>query len=190
MKAQSRVVGFSDGHLRSTNSIRVLVGVVYRGSLLLEGVLKEKIGCNEFDLTKALIKCLAKSRYRAQLRLVVLDSPIFFGFNVVDLDEAYRGVGIPVAIVRSRSVNVDRLNALIENQGGRCSKALSSLGEGCKVKIGERKLYVYSRGLSKSELFRALHHCSDETGRVTALESARIIAAAFNRYLNVAKRLN
>lgn len=190
MKAQSRVVGFSDGRLGLRASSRMLVGAVYRGSALLEGVLKEKVSWSEGDSTKALIRCLAKSRYRPQLRLVILDSPVFAGLNIVDLDEAYCGVGIPVAVVRSRPINVSQLNVLAKTQGGKCLKALSSLGDGCRVKIRKTKLYVYSKGLSKSELIRALHHCSDEVGTVTALRSARIIAAAFNRYLYATKRLN
>ncbi|MEM2901536.1 MAG: DUF99 family protein [Candidatus Bathyarchaeia archaeon] len=190
MKAQSRVVAFSDGRLGSTAPSRMLVGVVYRGNLLLEGVLKEKVSWNGSDSTEALIRCLAKSRYKPQVRLVLLDSPYFSGLNVVDLDEAHHDLGIPVAIVRSRPINIARLNMLFKSRLGKCSKPLSSFGNGFKVKIRKTRLYVYCKGLSRSELIRTLHHCADEVGTVTALKSARIIAAAFNRYLSATKRLN
>ncbi|MBO3755436.1 MAG: DUF99 family protein, partial [Candidatus Brockarchaeota archaeon] len=165
-------------------------GVVYRGNLLLEGVLKEKVSWNECDSTEALIRCLAKSRYKPQVRLVLLDSPYFSGLNVVDLDEAYHGIGIPVAVVRSRPINIARLNMLVKSRVGKRSKPLSSFRGGFGVKIRKTKLYVYCKGLSEPELIRALHYCADEVGTVTALKSARIIAAVFNRYLSETKRLN
>ena len=190
IKAQSRVAAFSDGRLSTRFIDKPFVGSVYRGPSILEGILHGKVRWNGFDSGDAVVECLRKSSFRPQIRMILFDSAVFAGLNIVDLKKVHRSLDVPVAAIQSKPLNLEDLRSKIEIYARRYSlRALSAIGSGSWISIKGRKLYSYCIGMDKSTLASALSIYS-ETGIIQAIRTARVIAAELNRYLVATKRLN
>lgn len=99
MKEHLRVLGIDDSPFRFGNAEALVIGVVMRLPTYVEGVLSAKCAVDGGDATDVLVGMVDRSRFKEQLRLVMIDGVAIGGFNVVDIDEMYEATGIPIATV-------------------------------------------------------------------------------------------
>lgn len=96
------VVGFDDGPFDPAHRGDVLlVGAVFAGTRL-DGVLSGKVRRDGANATRVLEALVRGSRFHPQLHAVLLQGIAFAGFNVVDLPELQRRLGLPVIAVCRR----------------------------------------------------------------------------------------
>jgi uncharacterized protein len=98
-----RTIGVDDGPFVRGQRARVLVvGAVYSAAQF-EGLLTTSVRGDGYNATARLIAMIGGSKFHAQLHLVLLDGITLGGFNVVDLPQLARGIGLPcVAVMRRR----------------------------------------------------------------------------------------
>jgi endonuclease V-like protein UPF0215 family len=119
----THAVGFDDAPFPRGHRGDVLVlGVVYSGDRL-EGVLSTRVRRDGINSTDRLIACLAGSRFRAQLQVVLLQGIAFAGFNVIDVHRLHRATDLPVIVAVRRSPNLAAIRrALLEKVPGGARK--------------------------------------------------------------------
>jgi len=119
----THAVGFDDAPFPPGHRGDVLVvGVVYSGDRL-EGVLSTRVRRDGINSTDQLIACLAGSRFRAQLQVVLLQGIAFAGFNVIDVHRLHGATGLPVIVAVRRSPNLAAIRrALLEKVPGGARK--------------------------------------------------------------------
>jgi endonuclease V-like protein UPF0215 family len=95
-------VGFDDGPFPPGYRGDVdLVGAVFSG-LRLEGVLRTRVRRDGVNATDRIAAAVGRSRFGAQLQLVLLQGIAVAGFNVVDIHALHRRLAIPVLVVSRR----------------------------------------------------------------------------------------
>jgi len=99
-KQEIRTLGIDDSPFKKFKKGNVLVvGAVFRGGTLLDGILTTKVSIDGNNSTKKLIEIINKSKYKKQLRCILLNGIAVAGFNVIDIKELNRKTKIPVIVV-------------------------------------------------------------------------------------------
>ncbi|HPT74886.1 MAG TPA: DUF99 family protein, partial [Methanomassiliicoccaceae archaeon] len=99
MKKQVRVLGIDDSPFTFESKRALLVGVVARLPMYIEGIMRTDCEVDGTDANDAIADMVLRSRYREQLKVIMIDGVAVGGFNVVDIDRLHRETGIPCATV-------------------------------------------------------------------------------------------
>jgi endonuclease V-like protein UPF0215 family len=114
MKAQARVLGIDDSCFDKFKTRTVLIaGVVSRLDGYVEGILSTTVQVDGVDSTTKIAKMIKSSRFRTQLKAVMLHGFTLAGFNIVDIYALNKKIKIPVICVLRKQPNERKvLNAL------------------------------------------------------------------------------
>jgi endonuclease V-like protein UPF0215 family len=101
------VIGFDDGPFeREHRGDVVLVGAVCSRTRL-DGVVKGVVRRDGADATRRMIALVEASPFRVHVRAAMLLGIAVGGFNVVDIHEMSRALGVPVLVVTRRQPDLD-----------------------------------------------------------------------------------
>jgi endonuclease V-like protein UPF0215 family len=103
------VIGFDDGPFAREHRGRVLlVGAVCAGTRL-DGLVSGHVRRDGADATRRMIDLIRQSQFETSIRAVMLQGIAVGGFNVVDVRELSRALGVPVLVVMRRQPDVDAM---------------------------------------------------------------------------------
>ena len=172
----SHVVGFDDAPFDSDHRGDVLVvGVVYAGARL-DGVLSCKVRRDGANSTRALVECVLRARFYAQLHAVLLQGIALAGFNVVDLPALRAGLERPVLVVCRKKPDLDAIRrALLGRVRGGSRKWKLIERAGPMEPMG--RVYVQRAGLSPADARALLQRLSIHSAVPEPLRTAHLIAA-------------
>ena len=88
MKPNVRILGIDDAPFRFGDAETEAVGVVVRAPSYVEGVMMTHVAVDGRDATARLAAMIGRSRYRANLALVLLDGAALGGVTGVDIARA------------------------------------------------------------------------------------------------------
>lgn len=108
MKRISHVIGFDDAPFSPTQRKVQVVGAVFSG-LRLVGVLCGEIERDGDDATETLSHLVLSSKFASQIQAVLIQGIAMGGFNVVDLQELHRRLGVPVIAVARKKADMDAI---------------------------------------------------------------------------------
>lgn len=180
MRRFAHVIGFDDAPFdRAHRGDVPLIGAVYAGQRL-EGVLAGKVRRDGANATRVLASLVRRSRFRAHVKLVLLQGIALAGFNVVDLAGLHRALGIPVLVVVRRPPNLARVRrALLEHVPGGERKWRLIERAGPVEPCG--RVFVQRAGLSLAEAARALAAHATSSFVPEPLRTAHLIAGGVAR---------
>ena len=100
MRKAIRVLGIDDSPFdRYKDKTVLVVGTFFRGGKMLDGLLSTKVRKDGNNSTSKLIQMINKSKFKPQLRAILLDGIALAGFNVVDIRRLNRLTNIPVIVI-------------------------------------------------------------------------------------------
>lgn len=107
LKSGIRILGIDDAKFLpwKPKGKTFLIGVVLQSGQIL-GILQTEINIDGTDGTIKLLKMLEGSKFRSQVRLIMLHGSTFAGFNFIDAVQVFEETGIPVIIVGERRPNL------------------------------------------------------------------------------------
>lgn len=149
MKAESRILGIDDGPFDRFNDKQALiVGVIYRGGKSLDGVMSTRVEIDGFDATPRIIEMINRSKWKSQIRCIMLDGAAFAGFNVINALKLSSATGIPVIIVTRQQPDFKKIRDALENLGMKDKvNLLEQLPKPRKV----RGIFIQNIGISLAE---------------------------------------
>jgi len=109
-----RVIGIDDTPF-SVADERVNVAGVVCARTRFEGMLWTNIARDGWDATSALVEVLKRSKFLAQLHLLLRDGVAMGGFNVVDLEALAQQLDLPCVTVMRKLPNLDAMRAAMDN---------------------------------------------------------------------------
>ena len=109
MKKEIRILGIDDMPFSFGDSMVDIVGVVMRGGVYLEGVLKTTIEVDGRDATRKIIDMIFRTKHKNQIKVMMVDGIALGGFNVVDGREVYKKTGIPVITITRDKPNMEKI---------------------------------------------------------------------------------
>jgi endonuclease V-like protein UPF0215 family len=186
IKPEIRVLGVDDGtfvpHTKGTVDV---VGVVYRGGYWLDGVMRTEVTVDGVDATEKIAAMIRKSPHYKELRVVILDGITFAGFNVVDINELFKTVNLPVLAVTREKPDLEKIRKALENlpECERRWQAVESAGKIIEVHIRDtgEAIYMQIVGVSQEDAEKILKGTSTRSNVPEALRVAHIIASGLTR---------
>lgn len=147
MKRGVRVIGVDDSPFDDNTQDVLLVGVVCRGNFV-EGVLSTYVEKDGSDATEKIYRMIERSRFRPQIRCVLLGSVTVAGFNVVDIKELSWLLSIPVIALCRKKPSIEEVTRALKNvEGGEEKLAIFKKAGG----IYRHRAYMQVAGITFSE---------------------------------------
>lgn len=115
IKPEVRILAFDDGPFKSRSIGKtILVGVIFRGGLVMDGLLKREIKIDGLDAEKQIIDATKKMKHK-DVRVIMLDGITFAGFNTVNIKNLNEKTGLPIIVVLRRKPNFKKFIAALKN---------------------------------------------------------------------------
>ncbi len=151
IKKEIRIMGIDDSPFDKFNDRKVLlVGTVYRGGDLMDGLVSTYAEVDGDDATDKIIELFRKTKHKPQLQIIMLKGIAVGGFNVVDIKKLNEKTKLPVVVVMKNKPDMEKIREALKNikNGGKKAEMIGKAGEIKKVK----HLYVQSAGISGRDL--------------------------------------
>src|SRR3989338_2836920 len=100
MKNEIRIAGISDASFDKfrDHSVQV-IATIYRGGQFMDGLFSCTVKVDGTDATIKITNMFNKSRFKHQLRCLLLKGIAVGGFNVIDIVKLHKLTGIPVMVI-------------------------------------------------------------------------------------------
>jgi len=154
MKQQIRILGIDDSPFGFEDEKAMIVGTLVRVPNYLEGVIKSEVTVDGTDSTEILVKMVSESRFKGQIKLVMIDGIALAGFNVIDLDEVHSSLRIPVLTLTRDKPDFDRMKEALRKhfEDWRERYRLITKAELKVIHTKHNPLYACGIGMDWSEL--------------------------------------
>jgi len=185
VKPEIRVLGIDDGVFTPhTKGVVDVIGVVFRGGYWLDGVMRTQVEIDGMDATEKIASMIVESPHYDQLRVIMLNGVTMAGFNVIDIDELYDKVKLPVIAVTRNKPNFDDIERALQNlpYSQKRWKAIERAGKIVEVctRSGEEPVYVHVAGISEEDAKRILRSTSTRSNVPEALRVAHLVASGLD----------
>ncbi|NHK32107.1 MAG: DUF99 family protein [Asgard group archaeon] len=161
-----------------------VIGVIYRGSTLFEGLEKTTVQVDGEDATENIAKLICQSNHFKQLKVIMTRGVTIAGFNCLDLTSLSDYTSLPVISVVDREPDMDKIASALQNlpNGNHRLEILkrNGLPKPILSSIKEGPIFVQSCGLSEDEVIQIIQNATI-TGRMPEpIRVARLIAVALS----------
>ena len=113
MKPHVRVLGIDDSPFGFKDERALVVGALVRVPNYLESVMTTEVEVDGTDATDKLVEMIQRSRYRDQIKAIMLDGIALAGFNIVDSTRLHNTLHTPIIVVcREKPDNLSVKRAL------------------------------------------------------------------------------
>ncbi|MEM4268230.1 MAG: DUF99 family protein [Candidatus Woesearchaeota archaeon] len=137
MKKEIRLLGIDDAPFDKFSKKRdtFVVVTLFRGGSFMDGVLTTKVRVDGYDATRKIVKVVKMTKFRPQVKCILLDGIALGGFNIIDIQKLHNNTGIPVIVVMRRLPNLETIK-----------KTLLKLGMKKKIHLIEKAGPIYPAG--------------------------------------------
>lgn len=194
VKPEIRVLGIDDGFFTPhTKGVVDVIGVVFRGGYWLDGVMRTQVEIDGMDATEKIASMIVESPHYDQLRVIMLNGVTMAGFNVIDIEELFEKVKVPVIAVARDRPSFGDIKKALQNlpQSDKRWKAIGKAGEIIEVHTrgGEEPVYAHVVGVTVEDAKHILKNTSTRSNIPEALRVAHLVASGL-RQLRRKKRIN
>jgi endonuclease V-like protein UPF0215 family len=185
IKPEIRVLGVDDGvFIPHSQSLVLLVGVVFRGGYWLDGVMHTEILVDGFDATEKISNMVMGSPHYEQLRVIMLNGITFAGFNVVDIKALNAATGLSVVAVTREKPDLPRIHRALKYlpRSEERWKAVLKAGEIAEVSTRNEseKVYLHAAGVSLVDAEKIVRVTSTRSNIPEALRVAHLVASGIS----------
>ncbi|UCE44708.1 MAG: DUF99 family protein [Methanobacteriota archaeon] len=114
MKPHLRVLGVDDSPFMFGDGRSLVVGALIRVPSYLEAVMKTEVTVDGDDGTDRLIGMISGSRYKEQIKAIMLDGVALAGFNIIDIAAVHESLGLPVLTVTRDPPDFESIRSALE----------------------------------------------------------------------------
>jgi len=148
-KKEIRTIGIDDSPFKKFKKGNIIViGTIFRGGTLLDGILTTKVAIDGNNSTKKLIEMINRSKFKVQLRCILLNGIALAGFNVIDIQELNKKTKIPIIVVIRKYPNFKKIEETLKKLKKQGKFRLMQKA-GPVEKIG--KIYIQRKGITKKK---------------------------------------
>ncbi|MEK6972885.1 MAG: DUF99 family protein [archaeon] len=111
MPSKIRAIAIDDGYFEKGKSKTTkLIGIICRSDSQVEGILSKDIEIDALDAADLIANMVKKSKFSDQVRYIFLSGLNFAGFNIVDLQELYSKLKIPIIVILKKKPDLHKIN--------------------------------------------------------------------------------
>jgi uncharacterized protein len=182
VKPEARVLGIDDGPFQWGDAQADVVGVLMRGGSYVEAVLRTRVAVDGDDATAVLAQLVGRSRYHAQVQVVMLDGVALGGFNVVDLDALHGAIERPILTVTRDPPDKEAIEAALRKHLPDAERRLALLQRHPleRVETAHNPVWVKRVGLGEQDARDIVRATTVRGALPEPLRLAHLIAAAIH----------
>jgi len=179
MKPQIRILGIDDAPFSFGDKKTLVVGVVMRVPSYIEAVLRTEVEVDGDDACDRLVEMINGSRYKEQLKLIMLDGIALGGFNVVDIKVLHEKIGLPVVTVTRDEPNLQAMEEALKEHFSDWERRLAIItdGELEEFETEHKPIFVKPIGIDFEELKEIIVQSTVRGAIPEVLRVAHLIAA-------------
>lgn len=183
MKQQIRVLGIDDSSFEFGETKALVVGVVARVPSYVESVMRTEVEVDGTDATDKMVAMIGRSRYREQVKAVLLDGIALAGFNVLDIDQMHEALGVPILTVTRDPPDLRKMKDALEKHFDDWKRRyeLVSRHELKEIRTMHKPLFASGIGLSWGEFQEIVTLCTVRGAVPEPLRLAHLIASGMTR---------
>ena len=180
MKKQVRVLGIDDSPFSFRAERALVVGVVARLPMYIEGIMRAEVAVDGCDANDAVIAMLERSRYTEQLKLIMFDGVAVGGFNVIDIDRIHKAIGVPCATVTREMPDFPKMEDALRAHFPDWRERLAVIKRNPLFRVGakNRSLYATAVGIDGDTLDDIVRECTVQGALPEPLRIAHLISSA------------
>ncbi len=154
MKSQVRILGIDDSPFSFDDKRTSVIGVVMRAPSYIEAIMRCEVEVDGSDANEKLAAMINSSRYKEQLKLVMLDGVALGGFNVVDIDRLHMDTGVPIVTVTREEPDVLAMETALKEHFDDWQERLDIIksGELYRIETKHKPLFVKFVGIDLEEV--------------------------------------
>jgi endonuclease V-like protein UPF0215 family len=177
MKQNFRVLGIDDAPFRFDQERTMIVGVVVRAPGYIEGVLSSDVEIDGMDATDRIIAMVEGSRFKVQLKGMLIDAGCLGGFNVVDIERLNKGLNVPVITLTKDKPDIASIESALKAHFEDWERRFAHLSGPMTTTASLRyKLYIRTAGISTKDAELMLTRCTVRGAIPEPVRLAHIIA--------------
>jgi endonuclease V-like protein UPF0215 family len=179
MKTQVRVLGIDDSPFNFNDRKTQVIGVVVRIPSYIEAVMRCEVEVDGSDANLGLAEMINSSRYKEQLKLVMLDGVAFGGFNVVDIDNLHHKIQLPVVTVTRDEPDIVAMETALKDHFEDWQKRLDIITKGQlhRIETQHNPLFVRFIGMDFQEIEEIIGLSTVQGALPEPLRVAHLIAS-------------
>ena len=190
LKKESRIIGFDDGPFtfdREGKKHRMesvpIAGVVMRGADYVEGVLITSVMVDGDDATKKIASAVRKSRFKNQIRAILINGGAVGGFNVIDIGVLHELTGIPVITITRHKPDFAAMEKALKKHFTDWKERLRTLKRRrfASILTNHNPLFVKYVGLRKKDVEEIVAFATKRGAMPECLRIAHLVASALVR---------
>jgi endonuclease V-like protein UPF0215 family len=154
MKTQIRVLGIDDSPFKFGDEKTTVIGVVMRIPSYIEAVLRTEVKVDGNDACEKLKVMINSSRYKDQLKMIMLDGVAMGGFNVVDIEELFEEIHLPIITITREKPNFEAMEKALREHFEDWQKRLNiiKMGELVTIKTSHKSIFVKFVGMELEDV--------------------------------------
>jgi endonuclease V-like protein UPF0215 family len=180
IKSEIRVLGVDDGKfIPHTSGTALVVGVVFRGSCSIDGVMHTHISVDGFDATEQIAAMVNASPHSKQLRLIMLNGITFAGFNIVDIQELHSATGLPIITITEDKPDLEAIRRALDHlpRAKDRWKTVLEAGQIYSIKSKGRTIFTGLAGISLTDAAEIVELTATRSSLPEPLRVAHLIAS-------------
>ena len=180
IKTEIRVLGVDDGRfIPHTQGSAIVVGVVFRGGCIIDGVMHTHVSIDGFDATEKLVSMITSSPHHKQLRLIMLNGITLAGFNVVNLNKLSLLTKLPIIALTLEKPDLQAVHNAIDSMPNSEErwKTIQEAGEIHQIRCKGKALYAELVGISLFDAQEIIKLTSTNSSFPEPLRVAHLIAS-------------
>ncbi|MFH1788202.1 MAG: DUF99 family protein [Candidatus Altiarchaeota archaeon] len=153
IKCEVRILGFDDAPFTRKDREVIIVGTVFRGGTILDGVLSTKVRVDGLDATDKIISLVSSCRFK-DVRVIMLDGLGFGGFNLVDIKRVNEETKLPVIVVVRRKPDFKGIDKALDNLPDKDERVgiIKKAGEPVRAETSNGKhIYIQYTGINEED---------------------------------------
>ncbi|PKK81411.1 MAG: hypothetical protein CVT47_02585, partial [Thermoplasmata archaeon HGW-Thermoplasmata-2] len=190
MKKESRIIGIDDGPFtfdREGKKHRAysvpVAGVVMRGSDYVEGVLITSAMVDGNDATEKIAGAVRRSRFKKQIRAILINGGAVGGFNVIDISRLYELTGVPVVTLTRHKPDFAAIEKALKKHFPDWKERLRLLKRRrfASLPTNHNPLFAKYVGLRKEDVQEIVSFATKRGAMPECLRIAHLVASAIVR---------
>lgn len=179
MKPQIRILGIDDSPFKFGDKKTIVIGVVMRIPSYIEAVLRTEVEVDGDDACDKLTQMINSSRYKEQLKLVMLDGVALGGFNIIDIIELYKKIGLPIVTITRAKPNLKAMEKALKEHFDDWQKRIDVIrkGELVVIETKHKPIFVKFVGMDFEEVKKIIELSTVRGALPEAIRVAHLIAS-------------
>ena len=162
-----------------------LVGVIYRGNDLIEGIIQDFITVDGNNATNVIIELIKNSKFHNALKVIMLYGITFGGFNMANPKKLHDELDLPVIVIAEKKPDLNSMKEALTHlkDGEEKWKIILNNSDLKKYdfKEYENSIYFTHVGMNEEDV-RQIIKFSIKTGRIPEpIRIAHMIASSYKQ---------